>query len=1217
MRSMVRLVGVVVVLFVGVGGSRAAVDIPVESEGDYQVMLDAIRAAEYTRQGYLEGEANPRMVCSIVGLWAFAEVNPLATAEQLDAFVVAYDAALASAVPGDERLSSAGSVLTALNAAVVPSDGVLAGTDTRVGGEAMALLGVSLPGLESFERSQQRMARFDVGSVQRWINRRETADALTGVLAGVSPSGERIVGLALAGAMYLESMGYAPMLGMIDAGQVEVNAGLAGLPDFAGFVAMRDDVGAHAALEGEVFAGIAAIQTDAGLILEGIGQAEIPSGLALDSVDLFAAAADPDDPDHAAAVAFLEARRQAVVDSIRETSDERASVFARTLLLAQSSYPDVVYVAENTRSFAGLQLQVNTELAVAQQSLGIVGSLAEIGAAYATGNVYEGMSSAAGLISGVLGLVDILGDGPPSADQQIFDQIAGLRQQVADLQVQMNERFDIVDAKLDVIFSTMVAAFDLLQNGIDTLIADLATVRGSLDRIEAALFGFAQNLLLVDLTAQTDAVLDYRAKTGFDLSYTDQSPSFVGASSGLTTFATFTAQTSVFAGPEDNQGMVLTLDNASDVLLGENDVVSRLLNDFRRVPAGLVTSGGVPVVGPIITGRTAAPAPWSQAAAAYAQLSRESPWYFAYMLQSQRASGGGNAPQIDQIIDQGERIALLASATRGREDLFNALLQRATDGLAVMQSLSDASVASAYEDLGLSGSGVLIDGWGSIDQVASPVAAPITSVVGAGSIDASGFAHRGYEMFFSDARLGESAGFDRAVLAERLAMLRATRPDRPILFQAQVQPNGGGDMTVIFRASNNAVPFVVERTIRFRVEYDSGTGWRTYTDFEPFSFYQQRLQQGWVRLGPAMGVGNLVGNSYLAGQIFVGNLPSMSRLRVLQDRSSAVSTSISTQAAAIETGLFNIRVDVRDRLMLDLQDPSGGFVAVSDGLADTRALLDGYLTLGVTDALNRSEILRSALRGLPSAGGMWLDSAEFAAVVSAAGDADTGSLGGPGVWDVPTLAAHFDQRVAALGSEIALAIANDAPSFPYVEFMLADLRSLRDNAFALAADDTYLVSGPASFDAAAGVMANDIGQPGRIDNQDLMVDLAFFGSPGQAGPSNGTVVVDPDGSFVYTPDAGFAGTDSFTYRLIAQVGDPANPIGDPNVVSDPATVVLRVSAASCPADFTGDGGLNFFDFVSFLDAFNAGDPAADFNGDGVLNFFDFPEYINAFNAGCP
>ncbi|HCT45396.1 MAG TPA: hypothetical protein DF699_09305, partial [Phycisphaerales bacterium] len=131
------------------------------------------------------------------------------------------------------------------------------------------------------------------------------------------------------------------------------------------------------------------------------------------------------------------------------------------------------------------------------------------------------------LVSGVLGLVDLLGDGPPSADQQIFDQIAGLRQQVEDLRVQMNARFDIVDAKLDTIFETMVFAFDRIQDGIDTLIADITSVRSSLDRIEAALYGFAQNLLLVDLTSLTDAILDYRTKTGFDLAYADQSPSFV------------------------------------------------------------------------------------------------------------------------------------------------------------------------------------------------------------------------------------------------------------------------------------------------------------------------------------------------------------------------------------------------------------------------------------------------------------------------------------------------------------------------------------------------------------------------------------------------------------------------------------------------------------------------------------------------------------------
>jgi hypothetical protein len=366
-------------------------------------------------------------------------------------------------------------------------------------------------------------------------------------------------------------------------------------------------------------------------------------------------------------------------------------------------------------------------------------------------------------------------------------------------------------------------------------------------------------------------------------------------------------------------------------------------------------------------------------------------------------------------------------------------------------------------------------------------------------------------------------------------------------------------------------------------------------------------------------MGNLTGNWYLAGQIQINGAGPlrMSRLRVLQDRSSTGNGAIQAQAAAVETGLFRARGDVRDLLIADLVDTTGDFVAPSAGLADTRALLDGYLTLGASDALGRSEVLRAALRGLPGAGGMWLDAPEWAAVVAAADAADAGGLGGPDMTDVPTLGAQFDQRLAALGSEVALALAADAPSFHYVEFVLADLRDLRDNAFRLAIDDTYVAPGSISVDAAQGLMANDIGQPGRIDNQDLMVDLAFFASPDHIAPANGSVAVSPDGSFVYTPSPGFEGTDSFTYRLVAQVGDPTNPIGDPNVSSAPATVVIRVAPAACPADFNSDGLLNFFDVASFVGAFQAQDPNADFNSDGLLNFFDFSAFINAFNAGCP
>jgi hypothetical protein len=280
-------------------------------------------------------------------------------------------------------------------------------------------------------------------------------------------------------------------------------------------------------------------------------------------------------------------------------------------------------------------------------------------------------------------------------------------------------------------------------------------------------------------------------------------------------------------------------------------------------------------------------------------------------------------------------------------------------------------------------------------------------------------------------------------------------------------------------------------------------------------------------------------------------------------------------------------------------------------------LLDGYLTLGAWDALGSSEILRAALRGIPGAGGMWIDSPEWIAVIHAAGDADTGDLGVPDIIDIPSLLSHFDQRVAALSSEIALALESPAPSFPYVEFMLAELRDLRDNAFNLATDDTYIAPGSISINSADGLMANDIGQPGRIDNEDLMVDPDFFASIDHTPPMHGSISVAADGSFTYTPDPGFEGTDSFNYRLVAQVGDPDNPVGNPDVYSTPARVVLRVTTAACLADFTGDGVLNFFDVSEFILAFTDDDPAADLNNDGTLNFFDVSVFLGSYSAGCP
>jgi len=55
----------------------------------------------------------------------------------------------------------------------------------------------------------------------------------------------------------------------------------------------------------------------------------------------------------------------------------------------------------------------------------------------------------------------------------------------------------------------------------------------------------------------------------------------------------------------------------------------------------------------------------------------------------------------------------------------------------------------------------------------------------------------------------------------------------------------------------------------------------------------------------------------------------------------------------------------------------------------------------------------------------------------------------------------------------------------------------------------------------------------------------------------------------------------------------------------------------CPADFTGDGTLDFFDISGFLTAFTSGDPAADFTGDGSFDFFDISAFLTALGEGCP
>jgi hypothetical protein len=113
----------------------------------------------------------------------------------------------------------------------------------------------------------------------------------------------------------------------------------------------------------------------------------------------------------------------------------------------------------------------------------------------------------------------------------------------------------------------------------------------------------------------------------------------------------------------------------------------------------------------------------------------------------------------------------------------------------------------------------------------------------------------------------------------------------------------------------------------------------------------------------------------------------------------------------------------------------------------------------------------------------------------------------------------------------------------------------------LAADDHYATIHDTALSVAGpGVLANDHGPIG-----------APLTASQVSGPSHGMLTLRSDGSFTYTPYAGFSGSDSFTYKatgsqresnvatvtidVVAGVVDPGDP-GVPGATPELDSLVL-------------------------------------------------------------
>lgn len=161
-----------------------------------------------------------------------------------------------------------------------------------------------------------------------------------------------------------------------------------------------------------------------------------------------------------------------------------------------------------------------------------------------------------------------------------------------------------------------------------------------------------------------------------------------------------------------------------------------------------------------------------------------------------------------------------------------------------------------------------------------------------------------------------------------------------------------------------------------------------------------------------------------------------------------------------------------------------------------------------------------------------------------------------------------------------------------------------------ASDDVF--SGPEDF-------ALNIIEPGVLTN-DTDFDTGDFLSVNTVpvvDVTNGNLILFSNGSFTYTPNLGFTGTDSFTYQVCDSFG-----------LCDSALVTLIISE-----DFDGDGVIDLDDLDDDNDGIldttesNGANPSADTDGDGipnyqdpdfcVLNTFGVCSYLDPDNDGLP
>ena len=224
----------------------------------------------------------------------------------------------------------------------------------------------------------------------------------------------------------------------------------------------------------------------------------------------------------------------------------------------------------------------------------------------------------------------------------------------------------------------------------------------------------------------------------------------------------------------------------------------------------------------------------------------------------------------------------------------------------------------------------------------------------------------------------------------------------------------------------------------------------------------------------------------------------------------------------------------------------------TDALNAIAAVVGGSGSLDLTNTATITAIIDAGLHGSPARGDVVSGAATIIAALNSAAAADAGLTGTDALVGLSAVALTAQGMVsqalqaAALDPSKVPAALQAYTGIPLAqtiqanEFHLGDVDGPEKNNAPIAAADSYSATQhtPLVITAALGVLLNDRDP----DADQLTATLS-------AGPQHGNLVLNGDGSFTYTGNAGYLGTDSFSYQA-----------SDGTLSSAPVTVTLDVVA---------------------------------------------------------